>query len=46
MVASQGRYELLKPNKLIILIGKISKNVLDTYMKRNKIPRLKITFFP
>ena len=32
IVASQGRYESIKPNKLIILIeGNISKNVINTW---------------
>ena len=46
IVASQGRYELFKPNKLIILVqGIISKNVINTYMKFNNFPTLWIIFF-
>ena len=46
MIASQRRYELLQPNKLIILIeGIFSKNVINTYMKCNNIPILWIIFF-
>ena len=45
-MASQGRYEYFKAIKLIILIeGSISKNVINTYMKCNNIPRLWIIFF-
>ena len=41
IIASQGRYEIIKPNKLIILIeGSIYKNVINTYMKCNNIPIL------
>ena len=40
-IASQGRYDFIKANQLIILIqGSISRNVINTYMKCNNIPRL------
>ena len=46
MVVSQGRYELTEPNKLIILIaGKISRNVINNFMKCKNIPRLWRIFF-
>ena len=46
MVASQERYELFKPNNLIILIeGNISKNVMNTYMNCKNISRIWILFF-
>ena len=46
MVASEGRYELFQPNKLINFIeGKLFKIVRNTYMKCDGIPRLLIIFF-
>ena len=46
MVPSQGKYELIKPNNLIILLERhISKNVKNTYKKCNNIPRLWRIFF-
>ena len=46
MIASQGRYELIEPNKSIISIeGSISKNVINTYTKSNNFPRLWRIFF-
>ena len=46
IIASQGRYEYSKANKLIILLeGTFSKNVLNTYMKCNNIPRIWRIFF-
>ena len=46
IIASRGRYELIKPNKLIILIeGTIYKKVIKTYMKCNNFPILWRTFF-
>ena len=46
MVASQGRFELIEPNKLIILIEEtIKKNVINFYMKCNNIPELWIIYF-
>ena len=32
MIASQGRYELIEPNKLIILIESFYKNIINTYL--------------
>ena len=44
-IASQAIYEYIKINKLIILKeGSISKNVINTYMKCDNIPRLWIIF--
>ena len=46
MVASEGRYKLFQPNKMIIFIeGKFSKIVINTYMKCNDIPSLWIIFY-
>ena len=46
MIASQGRYENIKVNKLIIIIeGNISKIIINTYMKCNNIPLLWRKFF-
>ena len=46
IIASQGRYELIKTNKLSILIeGRIYKNVINTYMKCDNIPFLWRKFF-
>ena len=41
IIASNGRYENFKINKLIILLeGSIRKNVINTYMKCDNIPLL------
>ena len=47
IIATQGRYEYIKANKLIILIeGSISRNVTKTYKKcNNNISRLWRIFF-
>ena len=45
-MASNGRYEYIEINKLIILIeGDIEKNVRSTYMKSDNIPFLWRKFF-
>ena len=45
IIASRGGYDLVKPNKLIILIGGIVyKNVINTCKKCNNIPILWRTF--
>ena len=44
--ASQGRYEINKRNKLIILLeGNIYKNVLNTCMKCKNLPKIWRKFF-
>ena len=41
IIASQGRYEYIKVNKLIIILeGSISTNFINTYMKCNNITLL------
>ena len=46
IIASQGRYELVKIKKLIgIIEGTIKKNVINTYMKSNDIPLLRRKLF-
>ena len=46
MIPSQGSYEYIKTNKLIISIeGNISKNAINTYLKCINIPRLWRKFF-
>ena len=41
IIASQGRYQLFKINKLIIIIERTTmKNVINNYMKCDKIPLL------
>ena len=46
ITASQGRYDLIKQNEMIILIeGIVYKNVINTYMKCNNFPILWKKFF-
>ena len=46
IIASQGRYEINKPNKLITLLkGYFYKNIINIYLKCNNIPILWRIFF-
>ena len=46
IIARNGRYEYVKINKFTIIIeGNKSKNVINTYMKSDRIPLLWIKFF-
>ena len=46
IIANTGRYEYIEINKFTFLIkGYLSKNLIDTYMKCDNVPKLWTSFF-